>query len=202
MARGPSVVLAPTVEGDGAAKLLCMRIIGGEARGRRLTSPEGLSTRPMTDRVREAIFNILAWDIADLDVLDLYAGVGTLGLEALSRGAASAVFVENDRGAGKVLQANIDHVGLGGSLQVSDVSRYLERTAARFDLVFVDPPYPLESPDVSAVLHQISPVLRDNGLVLLHRRRGEPVPESPWELVDERQYGGAQLWFFRSGGEK
>ncbi len=176
-----------------------MRIIGGEARGRRLTSPEGLLTRPMTDRVREALFNILAWDIAELDVLDLYAGVGTLGLESLSRGAASAVFVESDRSAAKVLQANIEHVGLGGSLQVSDVSRYLERTAARFDIVFVDPPYPLVSEDVSAVLHQISPVLRDNGLVLLHRRRGEPVPDSPWELVDERQYGGAQLWFFRSG---
>ena len=202
MVRGLFLVLALAVGAHRVAKLPCMRIIGGEARGRRLTSPEGLSTRPMADRVREAIFNILAWDIADLAVLDLYAGVGTLGLEALSRGAASAVFVESDRAAGKVLQANIDHVGLGGSLQISDVSRYLERTAARFDLVFVDPPYPLESEGVSTVLHQISPVLRDNGLVLLHRRRGEPVPDSPWELVDERQYGGAQLWFFRSGGEK
>jgi 16S rRNA (guanine966-N2)-methyltransferase len=178
-----------------------MRIIGGEAGGRRLRSPDGLTTRPMTDRTREAIFNILAWDIGDADVLDLYAGAGGMGLEALSRNAASAAFVELDRSTAAVLQENIGLVGLGGNLVVSDVERYLGRAAETFDIVFVDPPYPLALDEVSSVLHKIAPVLRDNGLVLLHRHKGEEVPEAPWPLVDERRYGAAQLWFFRSGGQ-
>ncbi len=155
----------------------------------------------MADRTREAIFNILVRDIGDADVLDLYAGAGGMGLEALSRNAGSVTFVELDRSAADVLQENIGLVGLGGNLVVSDVGRYLDRAAATFDIVFVDPPYPLTLDEVTTVLHKITPVLRDNGLVLLHRHKGEEVPEAPWPLVDERRYGAAQLWFFRSGGE-
>ncbi|MEX1286974.1 MAG: RsmD family RNA methyltransferase, partial [Acidimicrobiia bacterium] len=87
-----------------------MRIIGGEARGRRLRGPKGDTTRPMTDRAREALFNILGPEVVEAAVLDLYAGTGSLGLEALSRGASSAVFVERDRRALAVLRANVDAV--------------------------------------------------------------------------------------------
>ncbi len=175
-----------------------MRIIAGAARGRRLAGPKGDTTRPMTDRAREAIFNILAADVVDARVLDLYAGTGSMGLEALSRGAVAATFVESDRRMADILARNVEAVGLGGEVVVSTVERHLAgpvRAAA--DLAFVDPPYPLDVPSVQQVLADLDRHLAPGGTVLLHRRKGEPAPEAPWPLVDERTYGSAQLWFYR-----
>jgi 16S rRNA (guanine966-N2)-methyltransferase len=175
-----------------------MRIIAGEARGRRLTGPKGDATRPMTDRAREAIFNILAVEVVDARVLDLYAGTGSMGLEALSRGAASATFVESNRSMAEILSRNVDAVGLGGEVVVSTVERYLAGPVrGPADLAFVDPPYPLDVPSVQQVLADLDRHLAPGGIVLLHRRTGEPAPEAPWPLVDERTYGSAQLWFYR-----
>ncbi len=175
-----------------------MRIIGGEARGRRLQSPKGQTTRPMTDRAREAIFNILAPEIVDTVVLDLYAGTGSMGLEALSRGAASATFVEADRSTAGVLEHNVEAVSLGGKVLVDRVERVLARPpSGSFDLAFVDPPYPMDISSVVEVLSALAPHLAPGATVLLHRRVGEPVPEAPWPLVDERTYGSAQLWWYR-----
>lgn len=175
-----------------------MRIVAGIARGRRLKGPKDDGTRPMTDRAREALFSILGDRIPTARVLDLYAGTGALGLEALSRGAESAVFVESDRGAVEVLAANIAHVGLGGQVRRMPVERFLAGSGGdRFDLVFVDPPYPMSHTDVEGVLGALAGWVSPVATVVVHRRAGEAAPAAPWPLSDERRYGSTQLWLYR-----
>ena len=164
-----------------------MRIIGGIAKGRRLASPKGDGTRPMTDRAREAIFNIL--DVSDAEVLDLFAGTGSIGLEALSRGAASCRFVEQDRRMARTLSENIEAVGLGGTVA--------ELSVEPFHLVFCDPPYPMPLGDVEAILVAVDAWLAPGGWVILHRPTGEEPPNAPWELDDVRTYGGTHLWWYQ-----
>lgn len=161
-------------------------------------SPDGAATRPLTDRVREAVFSSLGGIVAGADVLDLYAGTGSIGLEALSRGAASVVFVERDRRAVEALRANVAAVGLGGEIVTSSVEDYLTRTSRAVDLAFVDPPYGLALASVSQILERLEPTLRDGATVVLHRRWGEEPPESPGSLslVDHRRYGDAAIWRF------
>ncbi len=172
-----------------------MRIIGGIAKGRRLASPKGDGTRPMTDRVREAIFNIL--DVSDAEVLDLFAGTGSIGLEALSRGAASCRFVEQDRRMATTLRENIDAVGLGGVVSESSVERFLGGVPTPVDLVFCDPPYPMALADVEAILVVVDGWLAPGGWLILHRPTGEEPPNAPWDLEDVRTYGGTHLWWYR-----
>ena len=126
-----------------------MRIIAGERRGHTIFAPRGRETRPTSDRVRENVFNIVAPWVEGARVLDLYAGSGAMGLEALSRGAATAVFVENDREARRTIDRNLDKLGLTGARVVAqDALRALAAEAAagrRYDLVLVDPPYEMFS---------------------------------------------------------
>jgi 16S rRNA (guanine966-N2)-methyltransferase len=173
-----------------------MRIIAGIARSRRLIGPPGQTTRPMTDRMREALFSSIAAWVPESDVLDLYAGSGSMGLEALSRGAASATFVEQDRHALNALRTNIEMVNLGGRVVAGDVDRFLDRGSGRFDLVFVDPPYAVALPSLVETITKVSPLLAQSGLVVVHRRRGDDPPAVIAELVrsDQRRYGGAELW--------
>src|SRR5829696_2263003 len=120
-----------------------MRIVAGQFRGRRLQAPHGTSVRPTSDRVREALFSILG-DVTGLRVLDLFAGSGALGIEALSRGAADAVFVESSRRAAEVVRENLRAVGEEDApVRVESVQAYLRRASgqATYDLVFADPPY-------------------------------------------------------------
>ena len=173
-----------------------MRIIAGVARSRRLVGPSGLTTRPMTDRVRESLFSSIAAWIPDSAILDLYAGTGAMGLEALSRGAAEATFVERDRPALEALRQNIDTVGLGGLVVADDVDRYLARARGPLDVVFVDPPYALPLASLVETLQKLPPLLAEDGIVIVHRRSGEHPPEEVAGLVqvDERSYGSAVLW--------
>lgn len=173
-----------------------MRVIGGVARSRKLVGPQGTTTRPMTDRMRESLFSSIAQRVPQSSVLDLYAGTGSMGLEALSRGAGAATFVEQDRAALAALRTNIETVGLGGNVVAGDVDRFLERTSSEFDLVFVDPPYAVPLASVLETLAKVSPRLAQRGLVVVHRRRGEQPPESTVDLVlvEKREYGGAELW--------
>jgi len=168
------------------------------AKGRRLAAPQGQTTRPMQDRVKEAVFSSLGTEVAGADVLDLYAGTGSMGLEALSRAAASCVFVENDRRALAALNTNVTAVGLGGAVQSIDVARFVKtRAGGPYDLVFVDPPYDLELASVEAVLIDLCAILKEGATVVVHRRKGEPAPKAPGLLlVDERTYGSAHLWRF------
>ena len=117
-----------------------MRVVAGEFKGRRLQAPRGRRTRPTADRVREALFSMLG-DVSGARVLDLYAGSGALGIEALSRGAESAVFVERDQQALAAMRRNLEAVGAEADVRRQDVSRFLARTEGTFDLVFCDPPY-------------------------------------------------------------
>lgn len=173
-----------------------MRIIAGKAKGRRLQGPKP-GTRPMTDRAKEAIFSSLGEAVDEADVFDLYAGTGSLGLEALSRGAASAVFVEHDRRAAATLRRNVGAVGLGGDVIVDDVGRFLARTDRRCDLAFVDPPYALSLASVYEVLRALEPHLSSGAIVVVHRRAGEDLADAPLPLVDRRRYGDSELWVFR-----
>jgi len=178
-----------------------MRIIAGIAKGRRLIGPEGVGTRPMTDRAREALFSSLGDTVVQAGVLDLFAGSGSIGLEALSRGAASAVFVERGRAALRALRRNVDHVGLGGEVIATDVERYLEGSDAAIDLAFVDPPYALSLASVQSVLRKLIPRLNTGAEVVVHRRAGTENPAvDGLELIDRRRYGDTVLWRFRKEG--
>jgi len=121
-----------------------VRVVAGEAKGRRLRAPATLRVRPTADRVRQAIFDILGEDVRDLRVLDLFAGSGAMGIEALSRGASEAVFVEHDRAACDAILQNLEATGLRsrGIIRRADADRWLARPAkASFGLVLIDPPY-------------------------------------------------------------
>lgn len=172
-----------------------MRIITGRAKGRRLVGPRGSATRPMQDRVKEAIFSSLAAVVPGAEVLDLYAGSGSMGLEALSRGAASATFVESDRTALDALRRNVAAVGLGGDVRPITVERFLAANQGRYDVVFVDPPYGVELTSVEAVLAGVAKLMAKDAIAIVHRPAGERQPDVPglW-LADRRLYGGARLW--------
>ena len=168
-----------------------MRIIAGQARGRTLQAPpEG--TRPMTSRAKESLFSIIQSRIPGARVLDLYAGSGSLGLEALSRGAVEAVFVERARRAQLVIRKNIDAVGLGGDLRPGKVETVVPELSGTFDIVFVDPPYADGDRQVAAVLASLEDAVSEGGLVVLHRQ-GRNAVALPDFLTssDERRYGDA-----------
>ena len=188
-----------------------MRIIGGAAGGRRLAVPSR-GTRPTSDRTREALFSTLAslcgqW--SGVRVVDLYAGSGAFGLEALSRGAAEAAFVERDRSALRVLQANVDAVGLpGATVMPGDVDDVVSRRCDRpFDIAFLDPPYALPLERVTDVLRLMSEKgwLARGAVVVVERdaREGrEPWPDQGWEPVRQRDYGDTALWYGRFLGPR
>lgn len=172
-----------------------MRVIAGIAKGRRLKSPPGDATRPMMDRVKEAIFSSLGAAVRGARVLDLYAGSGSLGLEALSRGADGATFVEWRRDVARVLRQNVDAVGLGGVVVPAKVEDYLSRPGPAVDLAFVDPPYALALPSVEHVLGLLAPRLAEGAIVVMHRRAGSGDAELPpgLEITVRRRYGDAEV---------
>lgn len=181
-----------------------MRVAAGEAKGRRLRVPRGVAVRPTQDRVREAIFNALGERVVDSEVLDLFAGVGTLGIEALSRGARRAVFVELDPRTAAGLRANLQAAGLTGRAEVwrADALRALRRLAQRgdrFDLVFLDPPY--RSGWLGRALRALSdsPVLREGAVVVAEGARDEPVETEGLEVTWRRTYGDTAVTFLRKG---
>jgi 16S rRNA (guanine966-N2)-methyltransferase len=175
-----------------------MRVIAGAHKGRRLTSPPGNSTRPTSDRVRESLFSILG-DIEGLRVLDLFAGSGALGIEALSRGAATAVFVERDRGAGAAISANLRAVGHSpAALRAEDVFAYLGRAATGnpFDLVFADPPYSSATRMGERLSELLPPVLHESSLTVTESDKRSPLLiDLP--VVDERTYGDTRIAIHR-----
>lgn len=180
-----------------------MRIIAGTAKGRRLTAPRGTTTRPLTDRMRESLFSSLGGAVPGARVLDLYAGTGAFGLEALSRGAAEATFVERDREAVKVLRRNVAAVGLGGSIRQGDVAVVVASLGGDFDLVMCDPPYRLDSTVLEAVLASVGTVLADDGVVLVHRRRDQEETPTPGtlSLTERRRHGDAVIWWYTKEGK-
>ena len=179
-----------------------MRIIGGRLKGRRLARVKG-QIRPTADRVREAIFNILGPDVNDTQVLDLFAGTGALGIEALSRGARNAVFVENHPSALQVLQRNLAQCGLTEVCRVLPLpaSKALTRLAAsgeRFSLIFLDPPYGYGIPDTLLPVLAQKNLLAPNGRIIVEHSRLEDLAAAYQNLVrhDQRRYGATLVSFY------
>lgn len=172
-----------------------MRIIAGVAGGRRLRVPDSRGTRPATDRVREAVFSSLGEEVVGAVVADLYAGSGSFGLEALSRGAASAVFVEKGRRALEALRENVSAVGLGGTVIAGSVGGYLDRANHRFHLVFIDPPWDHPSHRLEEELARLDRLLLPGAQVVVSRRHTDPVPRPPenWRVAAEKRYGDSRI---------
>jgi 16S rRNA (guanine966-N2)-methyltransferase len=188
------------IEANGGVEEMALRVIAGEAGGRRLVAPKG-GARPTTDRAKEALFAALGPDVVvDAVVLDLFAGSGALGIEALSRGAARAVFVDRDRRAADAVRANLESTRFAdrARVQVGPAASFLRRgePAAGFDLVFLDPPYDLDAPQVGAMLADLdaSGVLAPGATVVVETRR-DAVPGLPegWIVDWQRAYGDTLL---------
>ena len=171
-----------------------MRVITGSARGRRLKTPENDAIRPTADSVKEAVFNIVQFDVEGRRVLDLFAGTGQLGIEALSRGAASAVFVDRDREAVKIVKENLRACELEAVVRQEDALTALGRNE-QFDLIFIDPPY--DAGLYTPVLEKIKSVdkLSEGGIIICETRRDEPLPalEAPYGKRKEYRYGKIKI---------
>lgn len=179
-----------------------VRIVGGRHRGRRLTAPKGTRTRPTTDRVREALFGIL-FDVEGFAVLDLFAGSGGIGLEALSRGASRAVFAEQDRTAVRCLAENLANLreeeqGEIRAQRALAVVKALIREGGRFDLIYADPPWDRAVELMNEILPKAPLLLTDEGRFVLEHRAVDPAPEPPagLTLADQRRYGDTALSFY------
>jgi 16S rRNA (guanine(966)-N(2))-methyltransferase RsmD len=176
-----------------------MRIIAGSRKGARFVAPRGATTRPTGDRVREAAFNLIG-PLDDAVVLDLYSGSGAMGLEALSRGAARAVFVENDRDACRTIRSNLDKLRFTGALVLcQDALRVLADEAAggrRYDLVLVDPPYRTFASLQPALASALPAVLAENGLVVVETSAREEPDLAPLAPRTTRKYGSVRLSLF------
>jgi 16S rRNA (guanine966-N2)-methyltransferase len=169
-----------------------MRVVGGSLGGRTLHAPRGRATRPTPERVREALFSILADRTVEARALDLFAGSGALGIEALSRGAASATFVDSSRAAVAAIRRNLTELGLEAEIVPQSVASFLERarTAGRhYDLVFLDPPYSHAASLGRDLARLLEPVLAPNAVVAAESDRRSPLELDSLRLLDERRYG-------------
>jgi 16S rRNA (guanine(966)-N(2))-methyltransferase RsmD len=181
-----------------------MRVITGTARGRRLGELEGRDTRPTTDRVKEGMFNIVQFDIEGRRVLDLFAGTGQLGIECLSRGAASCTFVDERRDAVKLIRENLKATDLSdrGEVIQSDATSYLTKTNEKFHLVFLDPPY--DTGLLDSVLKKLAviDILADNAIIICESRVEKQLPVLPEPFVKSKdyRYGKIKVTLYRKEG--
>lgn len=164
-----------------------MRVITGTARGRKLCEPKDMSVRPTTDMVKEAVFSIVQFDVPGRRVLDLFAGTGQLGIEALSRGARECVFVDNAPQSLALVRKNLALCGFTAEVVRADACSYLSR-CGKFDLVFIDPPYHAGLyDDVLDAVFQFD-ILKEGGIILVESMRGTALPEAKAPYVRGRQY--------------
>lgn len=181
-----------------------MRIIAGRSKGRILESIKGRNTRPTSDKVKGAIFNIVQSRIPDSIVLDLFAGTGNLGLEALSRGASKAVFIDKDINAIRTIRKNCDNLGYQDQAEINrnDAARGLTELAKRdilFDIVFMDPPYGKDYEEPLLQLINETNILHNDGIVIIEHDFKTALPERKAGLCryDFRKYGGTGVSFYR-----
>jgi 16S rRNA (guanine(966)-N(2))-methyltransferase RsmD len=186
-----------------------MRIVAGIARGRRLRAPKGRLVRPTADRVKEAVFSILESreSFEGRSVLDLFAGAGTLGLEAVSRGAREAVFVDPARAARDAIAANLASTGLPGEVLTMGAERAIRQLAAagrRFDRVFLDPPYGAGWVERTLTVLADEDLVTDGGWIVVEHGRGESAPITIGRFSQElsRRYGDTQVALYRAGAAR
>ena len=172
-----------------------MRIVAGVYGGRRIQAPPGKATRPTSDRVREALFSILG-DVEGLSVLDLVAGSGALGIEALSRGAAEAVFVDSDARAVQAIHQNVANLDVRAVVHRRDAFAWLKAADATFDLVFADPPYSSARQTGARLDELLPPLLAETSLTVTESDKRDPL-ELSMPLIDERIYGDTRIAIHR-----
>ena len=181
-----------------------MRVITGSAKGRRLMAPRGMETRPTSDRIKEALFNIIGSRIIDINFLDLYAGTGAIGIEAISRGAKKAVFIEKSPQAVKIIRENLKLTGLPDQAEIMayDADRALEILKSEgftFDIVFIDPPYRKELVKTSLEKLEYCKLIGPGGLVIAESSKIDVLPDEVDHLKRFRQekYGDTVLTFYQ-----
>lgn len=176
-----------------------MRVITGSARGRRLETLSGDEvTRPTAESVKEALFSMIQFEIEDKKVLDLFAGSGQLGIEALSRGAASCTFVENNKKAENIVRANIENCGFlpVSNVVLCDASAFLSRIN-NFDIAFLDPPY--KKGLIEKCMPNLVKLMSDDGIIVCETSKEEALPESvgSFSVCKERNYGKTKITLYR-----
>ncbi len=179
-----------------------MRVIAGSARGVVLQVP-AYDVRPTMDKTRSAVFSALGERVPGADVLDLFAGSGGLGIEALSRGAASATFVDAHFRAVQTIRQNLERTRLRGAIFREDALRFLERSDAQFDLIFADPPYVKRPEDRNFAIellntHHLVRALTENGLFILERSDQAPIGAG-WQILRSKRYGDTEILFLTRG---
>jgi 16S rRNA (guanine(966)-N(2))-methyltransferase RsmD len=182
-----------------------MRVITGSAKGRKIIAPPGLSTRPTTDWIKESVFNIIQFDIEGRRVLDIFAGSGQMGIEALSRGARECVFVENDRTAVKLISENLKTLGFTevSTVYERDYKAFLKSEKGKFDLVFLDPPYGDGHIVKTLELFSAFDILSDGGIIVCEGTREEKLPPAVRNLKvsNEYPYGRTKITLYVRTGE-
>ena len=170
-----------------------MRVITGTARGRKLKTLDGLEVRPTADMVKEAVFSVIQFKVPYSTFLDIFAGSGQMGIEALSRGASKAVFVDNSRRSLEIIRENLMTTGFTKQAKViaDDAVSFLAHAVDTYDIIFLDPPY--DEGYAPRVLPLLAKPLADDGIVLFEHRRGLPMPEEAGELVMKKQYRYGQV---------
>lgn len=178
-----------------------MRVIAGKARGTQLNTPDGMLTRPTADRVKEALFCIIQFDLPGARVLDLFGGTGQLGIEALSRGASKAVFVDSRREACQLIRSNLKktHMESDAAVVQSDYLEYLNRCKERFDIILLDPPYAEVFLETAIKRITEIDILQSGGIIVAERPLGK---ELPWEFEGytrskDYKYGKIMLTLYR-----
>lgn len=179
-----------------------MRVITGTAKGRKLRLPAGMEIRPTSDMVKEAIFNIVQFDVEGRRVLDLFAGTGQMGIEALSRGAAEATFVDRSRDAVRLIRENLELCGFKGTVCQADSLSFLER-CPKFDLIFIDPPYNLGLAAKSLQKIFKFDILTECGIIICETKREETLPEAshPYAAGREYRHGAVKLTAYSREGK-
>jgi len=178
-----------------------MRVISGIARGHNLLTPEGLDTRPTTDRIKETLFNIIAFDLPECEFLDLFAGSGAIGIEALSRGAKRATFIDKSEACTSAIIENLEHTKLMEKAEVlkKDIDSGIAALCTekvRFDIIFMDPPYEngLIMPTLKAIVN--SKILKEDGYVIVERSSKVPLlPVDGMKIIREKEYRTTVMTF-------
>lgn len=176
-----------------------MRVTGGIFGGRKLQTISGRATRPTTDKVRQAIFNVLMHDVEGAKILDIFAGSGALGIDALSRGAKLTVFVESGRAQVNAIKNNLRNLGLAADVLVEDyrtACRHLSESENKFDLIFADPPYDEVTPsEIMETVLQYG-LLSPDGLLIIEHKRGQAKDSDKMHLLKKRRFGQTEVSFY------
>lgn len=183
-----------------------LRVISGSAKGKKLKAPSGITTRPITDMIKEALFNILGSDVNGSCFLDLFAGSGSIGIEALSRGAHLVIFIDRDAAANRIIRSNLDNCGFNAERyevhrnDVFNAVNALQKRNMKFDFIYIDPPFTDE--DIfERVLFKIddSNIIKTDSIIIIRTRRNKKLPENLQQIKSSRinNYGESTLHFYR-----